>query len=308
MASLGIFRDILAVLIVGIIIGAVAGYNRPLPDPSLVDLIAREDLAPLPGRRVEHVTLHTEFIGDIGLAISLPDPPPATAMPIVMVLGGLDTGEHNLRNITDAGNNIIIGYDWPMPVAAPNDPMFILKTPQFYKGAMDAPAQIASAIDWLTTQPWADPDHISILGYSMGALAAPAAQDLTQQAGHLVQWTILAYGGAPLADVLLGDQHIKPEWLRYALAPLVKILLHPLEPVPHLTNLTGHFLILEGKDDSLIPEAARAALRDAAPQPKTVVVLEGDHMGIGPDKAELLQKIIATSREWLAANKAVNPL
>jgi surfactin synthase thioesterase subunit len=96
--------------------------------------------------------------------------------------------------------------------------------------------------------------------------------------------------------------------MREALVPFVSIFFHPLEPALHLPNLTGHFLILEGKNDGLIPEAARKRLRDSVPEPKTIVTFEGDHMGVGPEKAKLLETIIATSREWLLRMKAVNPL
>ena len=89
---------------------------------------------------------------------------------------------------------------------------------------------------------------------------------------------------------------------------IVSVMFHPLEPTLHLPNLAGHFLILEGKDDTLMPESARTKLRDLVPEPKTIVVFEGDHMGAGPGKTELLDKIIATSREWLTRVKAVNPL
>jgi surfactin synthase thioesterase subunit len=308
MASLGIFRDVLVILAVGLVIAGFTAYNRDLPQPAMVELTGREDLAPIGKRHVEHVTLHTDHIGDIGLALSMPDPPPTAAMPIVIVLGGLDSGENNIHNIPDAGNNIIVGYDWPMPLEAPKGPAFLLETPEFYMDAMNAPAQIASAIDWLATQTWADPDRISILGYSMGALAAPAAEDLTQQTDRLVQWTILAYGGAPLASVFVDDAHIKPIWMRWLLAPFIALMLHPLEPTEHLPNLSGHFLVIEGKDDRLISESARAALHDAVPDPKSVVVLEGDHMGVGPDKEQLLQQIITTSRDWLVHVGAVNPL
>jgi hypothetical protein len=42
------------------------------------------------------------------------------------------------------------------------------------------------------------------------------------------------------------------------------------------------------------------------PEPKTVITFEGNHMGVGPDKMALLQKIIATSKNWLIENGAIN--
>ena len=64
--------------------------------------------------------------------------------------------------------------------------------------------------------------------------------------------------------------------------------------------------MLEGRDDGLIPEAARNLLREEVPEPKTVITLEGPHMGVGPEKMALLQKIIETSKKWLIENEAIN--
>jgi hypothetical protein len=55
----------------------------------------------------------------IGLAISLPDPLPKRRLPIVMVLGGLATGERNIRHVPGGGDNAIVGYDWPIPAPLP---------------------------------------------------------------------------------------------------------------------------------------------------------------------------------------------
>ena len=55
--------------------------------------------APLDGRTLQHVVLEAPMIGRIGLAISLPDPLPERPLPIVMVVGGLATGERNIRHI-----------------------------------------------------------------------------------------------------------------------------------------------------------------------------------------------------------------
>jgi len=65
---------------------------------------------------------------------------------------------------------------------------------------------------------------------------------------------------------------------------------------------------LEGKNDNLIPETLRNNLRDAVSPSKKVVDFEGDHRGVEPDKAGLLQKIINQNRQWLVEETAVNPL
>jgi hypothetical protein len=296
-----------AVLVAGILLFGLWLYARgpllALPSPRH-GLVASTGLPVAEhGRRFQHMTLAGGALGDIGFTVNLPDPLPAKKLPILMVLGGLGTGENNIRMIENAGDNAIVGYDWPMPVDFPRGEALLRQLPVLYQQVMSIPGQVASSIDWLTTQDWADTQRVSILGFSLGALAAPAAENLTEHDGHKIGWTIIAYGGAPFGTLLVSNPHIKPKWI----APFIDLALYPLQPTVNLPYLSGHFLVLEGRDDALIPAAARAMMRDAVPDPKDVVVFGGDHMGVGPDKQALLDQIIRTSRGWLVRNGAVNP-
>ena len=279
---------------------------KVLPKPETELVAAATPLPANAGRTVQHVTLVTKHLGQIGIAVSLPDPLPAGKLPLLLVLGGLGTGENNIRTITEAGNNAIIGYDWPIPVRLPDGFRLVTSLPDFYHEAMTVPGQVVSALGWLLAQGWADSSRVSLLGFSLGSLAAPAIQDVAQQHGIAVGWTILAYGGAPLGQLFADNPHIKPALLRAVLGPVIDLLLRPLQPQLHLPRLHGRFLVMEGENDALMAPDLRANLRNAVPEPKDVVTFPGDHMGVGPGQLELLQLIIATSRSWLVTNKAVN--
>jgi hypothetical protein len=276
----------------------------PLHDPkATIGDVVKQD-----GHSVRHITLDGGMLGDIGIIISLPDPLPAKKLPVLMVLGGLGNGADNIGYIKDAGDNVIVGYDWPIPVHFPTGINFILQLPALYRSIMSIPGQVATSIGWLAERDWADNSRFSILGFSLGALAAPSIENLAEHDGHPIGWTIIAYGGAPLGDLFANNPHMKPAWMRMIMGPVLDVLLRPVEPTVNLPQLSGHFLVLEGRDDALIPQAARMNLRDAVPQPKDVVVFDGTHMGVGPDKMALLQEIIRTSRQWLSNAGAVNKL
>jgi hypothetical protein len=297
-------------LLVGVVTLAFWAYTRdplaslPLPEHGLK--AERTAIFAQDRRHVEHITLHGDTLGDIVFTLSLPDPLPPKKLPVVLVLGGLVTGKDSIRYIKDAGDNAIVGYAWPVPSRLNGVSAFILQAPGLYHSIMTIPGQVASALHWLIEQPWADAERLSLLGYSQGALAAPSVQNIAAHDGIRVGWTIIAYGGAPLGAVLAANPHLKPAWLRKALSPLVDLIIHPLEPTVHLPHLSGKFLVIEGRDDRLIPEAARNLLRGAVPELKSVITFEGNHMGVGPDKMALLQKIIETSKTWLVENGAVN--
>ncbi len=260
------------------------------------------------GRRLEHITLASTQFGDIGIFVNMPDPLPARKLPVIIVLGGLGTGESNIRYIDNIGDNIIVGYDWPIPVHFPGGIQLVRQSPMLYRQIMVIPEQVASAIGWLAAQPWADDKRISILGYSLGALAAPSIENVAERDGHPIGWTVLAYGGAPFGSLFASNPHIKPEWLRRAMGPVIDFVLHSVEPTANLPQLASHFLVLEGRDDTIIPAAAREFLENAVPGPKDVVIFNGDHMGVGADQMMLLDQIIHTSRDWLIENGAANPL
>lgn len=277
-----------------------------LPPPEHGLEAERTTLSAPDHRHFERITLHGNRLGNIAFTLSLPDPLPPKKIPVVLVMGGLVTGEDSIRYIKDAGENAIVGYAWPVPVRLHGVSDFMLQAPGLYYSVMTIPGQVASALHWLTEQPWADANRTSLLGFSQGALAAPSVQNIAAHDGTRVGWTIIAYGGAPLGALLAANPHMKPIWLREAMAPLVDLVFHSLEPTVHLPRLSGKFLVLEGREDGLIPEAARNLLREAVPEPKTIITFEGNHMGVGPGKMALLQKIIETSKTWLIENGAIN--
>lgn len=297
-----------------LIIAATAAIHRletrgpdSLPPPQHNLVATRNIPVQANHRHLEHITLASPALGDIGFFISLPDPLPPGKLPIVIVLGGLGAGQDNVNHVGNAGNNAVAGLDWPIPVQMPNGLGLVKQLPGLYRHILATPGQGASMIGWLAAQPWADPHRISILGFSLGALAAPAIENLAARDGYPAGWTIIAYGGAPLGKLFAADPHIKPAWMREALGAVIDLLLRPAEPTVNLPFLSGRFLVLEGRSDSLIPEEARDTLRDAVPQPKDVVDFAGDHMGVGSFQLDLLGQIVAASRQWLLRYGAINP-
>jgi len=259
------------------------------------------------GRMLQHVVLEAPGVGRIGLVISLPDPLPKQPLPIVMVLGGLATGERNIRHVPGGGDNAIVGYDWPIPTALPQGWDFVSEAPDLYDQVLRVPGQIAAALDWLAGQGWADSERTSLLAFSLGALAAPAAQRLAELRGRAIGWTALAYGGSPIGALLAANPYLKPRWAAPILSSVADLVLRPVEPGEHLPHLRGRFLVVGGRNDAFVPEEAARRMRDLAPEPKTIVLLEGGHMGVGADRQALLAEIIAVTTGWLANEKAVNP-
>lgn len=256
------------------------------------------------GRVFEHVTLSDTRLESIGFTVSLPDPLPGRKLPLIMVLGGLGTGEHNIRAIHDAGDNIVVGYDWPFARAPRTSDL--LRLPGLRAQVLSVPGQVTTALHWLVAQPWSDADRVSLIGFSLGTVAAPAVQRVATMERIAIGWTVLAYGGAPIAALVRGDARIRPGWFRPLLAFGAELLLAPVDPALHLPGLVGRFLVLGSTDDSIVSEEASRSLEALTPIPKVTIRLPGDHVGTGPDREALLASALAVTRCWLLAGGAVN--
>ena len=132
-------------------------------------------------------------------------------------------------------------------------------------------------------------------------------QRLLEAKGLRVGWTVLAYGGANVGSLLRHHPRIRPDWARPLFGWLTEWLFRPLDPAEHLPYLSGRFLLIGGTDDGLIPEESAQLMRDLAPEPKTIVLLSGQHVGIGRDQNALLGQILEVTEDWLIDQGAVNP-
>jgi hypothetical protein len=269
--------------------------------PDLVEITTRHD----GGRLLQHVTLSVVPFGPIGFTISLPDPLPSRKLPVVMVLGGLGTGEHNIRAIADGGENAIVGYDWPLPerFAKRIGPVGLIALRRL---VLDIPGQVAAAWRWIAAQPWSDNDRYTLVGVSLGAIAAPAIQRVAAIENVEIDWTVLAFGGAPLGALVEADQRIRPAWIRPVLALGADLLLRPVDPAVHLPFLTGRFLTLDATEDSIVGAGPSRWLEELTPTPKQSIHLSGEHVGAGPDRGTQLAAVIAATCGWLLENGAIN--
>jgi hypothetical protein len=279
-----------------------------LPYADAAPVVSADEVRVVGGRTFRDVVIETGTIGQARVRLSLPQPPPAEPIPVVLVLGGLRTGRSSVSLVGDAGRNALVGYDWPLPARIERGPALLASLPELQLDAVTVPGQIEAVLRWIEGQPWADRSRTSLLGFSLGALAAPAVQRLLEAKGHRVGWTVLAYGGAPLGEVAARHPRIRPDWLRPVVRAAVDVLLRALEPAEHLPRLGGCFLVLSGSDDELIPAGAARRLAALAPPCKTIATIEGEHLGAGPDEAGLLAQVLRQSAEWLTARGAINPV
>jgi len=247
-----------------------------------------------------------EIDAPMRMTVSLPaDSQAQHDLPVLLLLGGLDSGRESLDRLPPLGRNALVGFEYARnDLVLDRDASVLDRALAVRAGAIETPGQIAAALVWLGAQPWADENRMSILGYSLGAIFAPAGHRAAQRAGVTVAADILAFGGADLDLILPHAIKFDPPPLRYLAATVVAMMLRPIDPRFHLPYLRGRFMLIESQEDELIPPAAQALFARLTPAPKEVHRIPGDH--INPRNTEVMARVVALSTTWLLAVGAAN--
>ena len=191
------------------------------------------------------------------IALSLPEDAGARPLPTVILIGGLRTGREALAHVPDLGRNAVVTYEYPLGRAHWRRGFLPAQIAAARSAALAVPGQLAAVVRWVRAQPWADPDRVSLVGVSLGALVLPAAQRAAAVHGETLGPSILAYGGTDLFAILRANLAPDRPWSGAA-AWLASLGLRALEPAAHLPHLEGEFLLINGRDDPRIPAASAA--------------------------------------------------
>ena len=120
-------------------------------------------------RKIKKVKLLHSYLGDINIAISFPKNSSKKPLPVLFILGGIETGIKSIKHVSDIGNNILVGFDWPISDDDLESKEIIPNLSRLYKKIFYSPKQAAAAIEWVSKQNWAE-DRISLLGFSIGSI------------------------------------------------------------------------------------------------------------------------------------------
>ena len=251
------------------------------------------------------VVLHDKNLDTIRFTISLPKERGDKKLPLMFVLGGLEIGRQSLGYIKEHGHNAIISFEYPYSPEYWYEGMSMIEIAAIRRAVLLVPSQMLSVMKWVSNQEWADPERLSLLGYSFGALFVPAVQRYAQANSLHIPTTVIAYGGTNVYQLLMTNIKIMPLWVRSVLGYLAAKAIWAIEPALHLPHLEGHFLIVNGKYDTQIPESSWRELQKLTPPEKKIINLEADHMR--PSRPELTARLVAISRQWLLEKGAINP-
>lgn len=154
-------------------------------------------------------------------------------------------------------------------------------------------------VDYLQTRPDVHPDRIYLIGASFGAITGCTAAAMEPR----IRATVLTYGGGDLPKLFAGKEtrELLGNWsglVRTTAAWWMK----PADPMRYVDRLEGRPVLFQnGERDQIIPMDSAEALQDAAPEPKTIVWYDSEHVGLD---AEHVKRVIADSIDWITQQDA----
>ncbi len=256
-------------------------------------------------RRLIELVLDGAGPGPIRAAVSLPAEPPARPLPALIVLGGLEVGRDSLRYVAVHGPNAIVAPEYPRSATYWYEGTPLAKLPAIRESVLAMPSRTAALAAWIRAQPWADPDRVSLLGYSFGAFFVPACARVARRHDQGFRTLVMAYGGADLPAIFDANVRLRPRVLQWSLGRALAAVVHPIEPALHLPSLSEDALLINGLRDRKVPWASARLMRELKPEPKTSVELDAAHMD--PANPALTAEIVRRTREWLIARGALDP-
>lgn len=234
-------------------------------------------------------TLRLRLPGDAG---------PASPRPVLLILGGLQTGSQVISLVDRPGNLILAGLDYVYTGKKRYRNLeFLADLPRISRALAESFGAVLLALDFLATLPEVNPYRIIVVGASFGAPYGIMAAALDRRVAAL----IVAHGGGQLTKSVLRQLPEKYRGLTPLLWPLATYLLAPYEPRDYIPRVAPRpvLMIFAGNDERL-PRSAMTALESRAREPKCVKWIETGH--VLPSRHAVLDTLLSVSEEWLQEN------
>lgn len=271
-------------------------YRNDCPG-ELVCLQATPGSGPKNDRVYKRVVLDAGGAGCTTFVVSLPQQIPATGLPTVIVLGGIETGESSIEYIPDHEGYAVIAFQYPDAIRQVGFKS-IFSVGQLQQEAYSVPQQIVTIAEWAQRQPWSNNNPASVIGISMGGLFMPAVYHLAFAQCVDLGPGVFAFTGAGIYTISYCNAPGPAlPFFRAPLALFTTIMFNHLEPMRHLPCIDGEFLVINGLCDTVIPKKASYRLEALLPEDTEVIDLETYH--ILPERLDVIEETFEVAKSWL---------
>jgi len=221
---------------------------------------------------------------------------PTQPLPLVLILGGHETGRDAVDLVGDPGPMVVAALDYPYQgPAKPRGWRILSSIPAIQRGLLDTPPAVSLALDWLVDQPEVDRTRVELVGASLGVPFAAVAGALDPRFRRV--WLI--HGAADNRSLLEHNlrSRIASGWLRAGAANLLYLLAYgpTLEPARWVPRIAPRPVVIIGAaDDERLPREKVEQLYATAGEPKELLWTQGRH--IEPGRPEVLRQLLEVVR------------
>lgn len=204
--------------------------------------------------------------------------------PLVLLLGGLDTGKSAARLIEADAPVVVAALSYPTDLRKLHASRIFSEIADARRALLDTPAAILLALDYLLAEPYVDPSRVELVGVSLGAPFAVVAGALDVRVQRV--WSIHG-GGDPTAMLSKGlESRIGFGPARWAIAAFTARLAHSSSIAPE--DWVGRiaprsFIMVNAEHDERIPRECVDALFEAAGEPRELIWDPGAHIDVDRD-------------------------
>jgi hypothetical protein len=235
---------------------------------------------------------------EVNMRVLLPETDIGEKVPLVLILGGQETGKDAVELLGNADGIAFAAIDYPYDGDKDLDGFWksIYAIPDVQRAFLDSPPAVSLALTWLLQQEWIDPERAELAGVSLGVPFALAAGAVDERFSRV--WMLHGGGDNFIWVAHNARRHIDTEFLRNLTSRLALFMVHgnsfdPQRWMPQIAPRT--LIIVAARDDDFVPREAQLPLEEAAKSPHIELVwTEGRH--IGPNRGNELQQLIAIVR------------
>lgn len=226
---------------------------------------------------------------------------PTRKLPLIFVLGGVDSSPDILDMFPDQTDAMIAVFDFgAQKYEKLSDKIRHIASQMLY-----LQPRIAVTLNHLSSNPQVDPAKINVVMVSFGSFVGPLALRYAYTImDSQINSTVFAFGGGSLSGMaipkmkqLLSDADYKN------VMEEIKSVAQYLEPEPHLRKLTGKFLVVTGDADKLIPAESTQVLFNSLREPKQEIKLPVGHINRGHN--EIVKATVLEVEKWMKDNGAL---
>lgn len=220
-------------------------------------------------------------------------------LPAVVLFSGFQTGSQSVNLIGNSNNMVFVGFEYPWPIDLSKG-----SSVWDWKRMEVIPVLMTVALVWLYQQNFIDAEKINVVSVSFGTLFYPLALRLLQDFGFSIRTSVFGYGGVEISEVIGNELQKSLGQTEVLLAKwVIKSQTWFVEPKYHLKHLRGPFLIINGSEDFVFPQASKEELFKSLPEPKKHVLLQGSH--IQPDNPELINSFMQEIFKFYLENQSI---